>query len=367
MIKKYIEFIKEDVFLKEDIRDYFIELIDEGYVIDTKDILYTPIYDNGKAYYDYSEQVLPNSEYTKGVEITIEKSTEPTEKDLTDVFLFGVNMLSDLGEVDLSDDYETTFRAEDISLKDGNVTLKGTNEFIIYLYLNTKELVTLNAVEAAKYNEIDISSAIVEDGRVFLSYTLEEIAVELLENHELITNLNYESSYSIDYMSLFDNYLNKENFKKLVTIMVDNISELTIEAIEKNGDMNKEEVIDYLMNERFYSILTEYAIFEDKLNEIINLVYVEVDDATFEGINKIILEEFNKKLGELVDYKIVNGDYLIEYTEHIDNYEYEAYIDTLFRTFFSENMIVLEPDLPDYYHTEDIDLVKLNKEIKKML
>ena len=439
-IKNYIQFIKES--LKEDldsgkiweldedqIREYLIELNDAGYLITVnfgfvkKHIIH--YYNKPSVEKDvYTENIVAGEEIRPAYNIVIEKSRDISKEDVSDAFKFACSIISDEGDCDISvrDSEGDLGDIEGIEIKGGFFYTDNWNssepelleaEDHIEIFAKQKNTIKITPKDLEEYYGWDVE--VKKEGQLWAEMDLEDLADFILSSRSdykdsLVKGQEYMwdyyelSNYYPEINSLFQYDLDKENEVLVVKSLIKELGgfEQTINHIGDECDndvyesvkgMSEEELINYLLKERFYNtikqlatdseVLTEVrdtisnwemsAHCDDNYDEIVSNFDSIVSDelGQFEKVEKEVTKHYTTRDGRRVEYKTDVTYYQFPYSNDwisdIDSeYLFTKYLDELFRDFVRESNIDrnLNPRISDY---GDVNKEDMNKDIKAYL
>jgi hypothetical protein len=433
MIKKWIEFISESLaeeiddrkFWKldeDDIRDYLLDLTDEGHsVIVNFGFLEESENYKGEKTISYTEIVKPGEDIRPAYWIDIYKSRRSKE-DLTDSLLFAWDIIKEKidGELYLHDE-DGTIDINDIIVKDGEFFIEKGEllaEGHISFFAIQKEPLEFTQKQVADYYGWEYDK-VSKSGTIFTHIDLEEMADQMLDRNSnykdsLVKGIEhmwdyYESHYYIpDIQSLFQYELNKENEILLLKAMIKEVGGLE-DFINHIGDecdddvyndvknMKEDELINYLLKERFYNSINQLSIESNIYSEITQTVADWSMSAHVDTNHDEIVSEFDQIVGKEFEFdkirKEVNKSYttkdkdgnnkVVEYKEEVDFYEipfdpkwmegydsndlfrveniYDMFREYCGKEYFRYN---LNPRISDY---GSVDSKELNSEISSIL
>jgi len=416
---------------EDDIRDYFQESIDDGYNIEVR---YGFVgeerqwnYKENRSYYleRFTKKML-SGKNTPAISILI-TSEKVSNTDVSDNLKFAYSIISEEADAEIAilDQDGEIGDIEGIIAKNGlfytetwnNVVgkepivteVEGYVEFLV----KQKEDVKITQKQLAEY--YDWSRYEEKDGKIFVDYSLEDLADEMLSrdsnykdlliNGEGIYDSYWGSDYQPDFNSLFQYHLDKENevlFVKALIKEFGGIEELvnsikyTAHDEEELKAMQEEELIKYLLNERFYSILKEVSTDSEILSDIkqsygdwasqahaeknleeIRAEFDEILDDNFKyekGTREVEKKsKFNKdENGNWRTYKEEETFYLIQFDSEwiedmeVDDIERES-LTNIFEQYLYKNDKTgyeLKPYFSDY---GDVDDKEWNKDVKSDL
>jgi hypothetical protein len=441
-LKRYIQFIKES--LKEDIeegnlwkldedqiRDYFIDFEDAGYLLTVE---FGFVQKVTKHYYNktseekevYDEKVLAGENVRPAYWIKIEKSSSVNNEDITSSLKFVYSIISEEANADIelfdadSDvDINTTIVKGGIFINvDPEDDMSGEEaESYLAIFVKQKDSVTITPKDLVNFYGWNVD--IEKEGQLWAEIDLEDLSDyiissrsdykdSLVKGQEHMWDYYDISNYYPEITSLFQYDLNKENEVLTVKSIIKEAGglEQTINHIgdecdndiyEKVKEMSEEELIDYLLKERFYSTIKQLGsnseIFQevrdtvanwemsahcdDNYDEIISSFDSIVSDelGQYEKVEKEITKFYTSKDAEGNQTKREYKDnvtyyqfpYSNDWIKDIDSdYLYNKDLDDLFRDWVREQSIDrnLNPRISDY---GDVDKVKMNADIKSFL
>ena len=414
---------------EDDIRDYFQESIDAGYSIEVEYGFVGEV-----STWNYKEQKTSTLErFTKklmsginqpAISIVISHEGRPSEEDVSDNFKFAYSIISEEADAEI----KILDRDGDIGSIDGIVAKGGLffkdewnenpelmeAEGHIEFFVKLNSEVKVSQAQLAKY--YDWCKYEEKDGNIYVDYSLEELAdlilardssyKDLLIDGSGIYDSYWGSQYQPDLSSLFDYYLDKENKALAVKALIkesggpeqfvghigDECDDMVYDAIKA---MNEDQLIEYLLKERFYNTLKQLS--HD--SEIIGDIKQSYGDWASNAHAEANLEEIRGEFDEILDdnftyikgtrevekkskYKDESGNartyteeetfYLIRYSSdwiedfEIDDLEKES-LETIFSEYCYKNdktRYELKPHFSDY---GDVDDKAWNKDVKSDL
>jgi hypothetical protein len=192
---------------------------------------------------------------------------------------------------------------------------------------------------------------------IYLDITLKELAGLILSyksDYNLINGIDEDDYYHYserpDFESLFQYYLDNDNIRKLIeTIIKDTGVELVRTLNMKLVDMDEKEIVDFLLNERYYTTLIELCKEnDDGIVDEIRTTYADME--TWSHIKSNDKELYNA-FDDIVDD-------LFEYTKFKTNNNDESDDDQYYKIAFDEKWI----EDRDYDFLENLSLTELLKE-----
>jgi hypothetical protein len=345
MIKRYLQFIKEqqlslfpmDEVMKpvEEIKTYrleddkieelFVEMNDEGYTIDIeRGFVETEFrYSGGKYHNDHKVfgQKLIKGSVTPAYWINI-YDTKPSNEDVTDVVLTAIDYFEDLGfEAKVYED-KSEVNLDELLIKggffledeSGDMTKDIQIDNNIGLFVMDKKEVEVDVKELCEYygwlSEKD-KDTFIEGDDIYIVVGMEDLADILLGDEksyksQLIDGIDGDHYWGSDYYpdtnSLFSYDLNKENEVLLVKALIKEyggLEELVKEADnDKLEGLTEDEVIEYLLKERFYSTLIDLCKDSDLVQDIKQTYADHASSAHQEENYEDLVNEFDNIVGD---------------------------------------------------------------------
>ena len=441
-LKRYIQFIKES--LKEDldsgkiwelnedqIREYLIELDDAGYLIVVN---FGFVKKHTINYYNkpsvekdvYTENIVAGEEIRPAYWIEIQKSRDVNNEDVTDSLKFACSIIEDEADADIklfdSDtdvDINTTLIKGGIFINvdpEDNMSGEEANNYIS-IFAKQRNTIKIKPTDLEEYYGWDVK--VKKEGQLWAEMELEDLADfilsprsdykdSLVKGQEHMWDYYELSNYYPEINSLFQYDLDKENEVLVVKSIIKELGsfEQTInhigdecddEVYDKVKGMSEEELINYLLKERFYDTIKQLVSGSEVFGEIKDTVAnwemsAHCDDnhdelvSSFDSIVGDELGQFEKVLKEVTKYYTtknsegnqVKKEYKTDVTYYqfpynndwisdIDSeYLFNKDLDELFRDFVRESNIDrnLNPRISDY---GSVDKVEMNKDIKAYL
>jgi hypothetical protein len=426
-LKRYIQFINESIkeqidekkFWKldeDDIREYLIDLTDAGYLITvgfgfcetwTEHRYNKPSIEKEI----YTEKVKSGDDVRPSYWIQIESSGSVNNDDVTSALQFAYSIISEQANADIViNDADGSLDIDRILLKGGlfiNTEPDDDNsgeeaELYIAMFVKQKDLVEISEVDLMNYYGWDVDE--VKNGHLYLHIDLEDMCNIMLDRKDRWKDIlvggmqdgfwdNYDSwNYAPDINSLFQYTLDKDNVVLLVKSMIKEMGglentinhigdECSDEAYESVKGKSEEEVIQFLLKERFYETLKQLCknsdIYQDEVaNTVADWEMSAHADANFDELESafddIVGKEFEyskiKKEVESKGYKIEKDFYVIafsnEWIKDIDSENlYVKNLKDVFDEWCGHQYFTYEikPYFSDY---GNVDNKKLNSEIK---
>lgn len=445
-LKKYLQFIKES--LKEDIdsgivwelnedqiREYLIELADAGYLITVNFgfVKRTTIHYYNKPSKEvelYTENIVAGEEIRPAYNIVIEKSSDLSKEDVTDSLKFACSIIEGEGDCDIEliagdggvldldrvlvqGGFFTDVDPED---KYSGIELEGYNASLS-IFAKQRNTIKVKPTDLEDYYGWNVE--VKKEGQLWAEMDLEDLAdfiiskrsdyrESLIKGQEYMWDYYDISNYYPEINSLFQYDLDSENKTLLVKALIKEMGgyENTIghigdecdnDVYETLKEMSEEELIEYLINERFNTTLKQLVRSSDVFTEIKSDVAnwemsAHCDDnydeiiSNFDRIVSDELGQFEKVEKEVTKYytsKDAQGNQTKkEYKDNVTYYQFpfsndwiseldseylfNKDLDDLFRDFVRESDIDrnLNPRISDYGHVNKEDM---NKDIKSHL
>lgn len=433
---KYIKESKESTELdcwkieEDDIRDYFQESIDAGYSIEVEYGFVGEV-----STWNYKEQKTSTLErFTKrlmsgsnqpAISIVISHEGRPSEEDVSDNFKFAYSIISEEADAEI----KILDRDGDIGDIDGIVAKGGLffkdewnenpeimeAEGHIEFFVKLNSEVKVSQAQLAKY--YDWCRYEEKDGNIYVDYSLEDLAdlilardssyKDLLIDGSGIYDSYWGSEYQPDLASLFQYHLDKENERLAVKALIketggleqfvghigDECDDMVYDAVK---EMDEDQIIEYLLKERFYSTLKQMSRESEIIGDIKQLygdwaanAHADADLEQIRGEFDEILDDnfsyikgtrevekkskFSKdESGNWRTYKEEETFYLIAYSnDWIEDFGTEDLEGESLETIFSEycykadkTRYELKPHFSDY---GDVDDKAWNKDVKSDL
>ena len=441
-LKRYIQFIKES--LKEDldsgkiwglnedqIREYLIELDDAGYLIVVN---FGFVKKHTINYYNkpsvekdvYTENIEAGEEIRPAYWIEIQKSRDVNNEDVTDSLKFACSIIEDEAEADIKlYDADTDVDINTTLIKGGifinvnpedNMSGDEVNNYIA-IYAKQRNTIKIKPTDLEEYYGWNVK--VKKEGQLWAEMELEDLADfilsprsdykdSLVKGQEHMWDYYELSNYYPEINSLFQYDLDKENEVLLVKSLIKEMGgfeqainhigdECDDEVYDKVKGMFEEELINYLLGERFYDTIKQLVKSSDVFTEIKSDVAnwemsAHCDDnhdelvSSFDSIVSDELGKYEKVEKEVTKYYTtknsegnqVKKEYKTDVTYYqfpynndwisdIDSeYLFNKDLDELFRDFVRESNIDrnLNPRISDY---GSVDKVEMNKDIKAYL
>jgi hypothetical protein len=414
-LRKYLEFIKEsletDSIWKIDenkIREFLIELEDAEYLISVtfvfvgkEEQIYKSKYSQIEPEDIFTEKILANELTKPAIQIEIKSGSKTSNNDVTDDFLAAlsaIEMECD-AEIELHDD-GGELNQDDLLIKGGIFTgvepddeYSGTEIDPLKVFVKLNNQIKLNPRQLADFYGWKCDEE--TEDNIYVHVDLEDMVDYILSNRSRWTKMllggeeelwdHYDISYYFpDVYSLFQT-LDKENSNLLIKAVIkeagglDDIKrhigdECDNDVYDKVKDMLEEELIDYLIKERFNNTIKQLGRNSEIWSDINQTVADYELSAHLHDNYRELISEFDscvedefkftkiEKDGEKL-YRIQFDNKWIEDLESEDIFKYN--LDGIFKE-YCENLerYDLDPRFSDY---GDVDTKKLNSEINSIL
>jgi len=444
-LKRYIQFIKESIkedieegtlwkLTEDDITDYMLEITDAGYYVSIefgfseKAKQYS--YKDGKRVETekdiFTDKVKAGDEVTPAYWIQIDKSDRVKNDDVTSTFQFACSIIAEEANAEISvNDSEGNLGDPDgIEIKGGLFYTDNWNssepELLevdnIAIFAKSKETVTFTQENLVEY--YNWTDAIVKDGNIYVEVNLEDMSDIMLSRNASYKDIlvkgeedMYDNYHGYDYQpdipSMIQYTLTKENNNLLIKAMIKEMGgleqtinhigdECSDEAYESVKGKSEEEVIEFLLKERFYETLKQLCKNSEICQEIRQTIGDWEMNAHVDSNYQSILDEFDevveseftytKEKREVTkhytskdaegnqtrrEYQELDTFYTIPYSnDWIDNSEGDTLQDNslvdIFKEWCGEQYFTYEmkPNFSDY---GDVDSKALNNDLKSDL
>jgi len=342
MIKKYLDFIKESIkedieeqsiwkITEDEIQDYLRDLDDEGYIIEVEFGFCQKVtqhhYNKPSTEKDvFTEKVLAGDSIRPAYWIRISESDRVSNEDVSDSIKFAYSIIKEKANADISihDTDGGIGDIEGIQVKGGLFFTDNWNssepelleaDGYIALFVKQKELVKFTQADLVDYYEWE-SSCEVKGDNVYIHVDIEDMADAMLsrksdykdiliKGEENMYDNYYGHDYQPDTLSMFEYTLNKENGVLLVKSMIKEVGglesminhigdECSDEAYESVKDKSEDEVIDFLLKERFYTTLKQLCKDSEICQEVRQTIGDWEMNAHVDSNYKEILDEFDE-------------------------------------------------------------------------
>ena len=400
-IKKYLNFIKESIkediekgtlwkLTEDDITDYMLEITDAGYYVSVEfgfcETITQHSYNRPSVEKDvFTEKVKSGDEVTPAYWIKIDKSDRVKNDDVTSTFQFACSIIAEEAnaEISINDADGNLGDIDGIEIKgglfytdnwnSGEPELLETDSYIaIFAKLkNTIKFTVENLVEY--YNWTD---AIIKDGNIYVEVNLEDMSDIMLsrssnykdilvKGEEDLYDNYYGSDYQPDIPSMIQYTLTKENNNLLIKAMIKEVGglesminhigdECSDEVYESVKGKSEEEVIEFLLNERFYETLKQLCKNSEICQEIRQTIGDWEMNAHVDSNYQSILDEFD----EVVESEFTYTKERREVTKHYTSKDAEG--NQTRREYQELDTFYKIPYNNDWIDNEDADRLKGN-------
>ena len=343
MIKKYLQFIsesiKEDIeegtlwkLSEDDITDYMLEITDAGYSVSVEFGFSEKVkqggYKEGKWVESekevFTDKVKAGDEVIPAYWISIIKGDRIKNDDVTSTFQFACSIIAEEAnaEISVNDSDGNLGDPDGIEIKGGLFYTDNWNssksELLevdnIVIFAKSKETVTFTQENLVEY--YDWSDAIVKDGNIYVELDIEDMSDIMLSRNASYKDIlvkgeenMYDNYYSNDYQpdipSMIQYTLTKENNHLLIKAMIKEVGglenminhigdECSDEAYESVKGKSEEEVIEFLLKERFYNTLKQLCKNSEICQEIRQTIGDWELNAHVDSNYQSILDEFDE-------------------------------------------------------------------------
>jgi hypothetical protein len=337
MIKRYLQFIKEQQLspmeevmrpveevktyrLEDDkIEELFVEMKDAGYTINIeRGFVEEQLSWNHNSSKVFGQKLI-KGEVTPAYWVKI-YDEKPSSDDVTDVVLTAIDYFEDLGfDVKLYED-KSEINVDELLVKGGFFLKDEDDENIhiednIGIFVMDKKEVNIDSKELCEYygwlSEKD-KDTFIEGNDIYIVVGMEDLVDILLGSkdkslkNQLINGIDGYHYWGSDYYpetnSLFNYDLNKENEVLTIKALIKEyggLEELVKEADnDKLEGLTEDEVIEYLLKERFYSTLTDLCKDSDLIQDIKQTYADYALNAHQEENYKELVNEFDNIVGD---------------------------------------------------------------------
>ena len=442
MIKKYLQFISESIKEKieekslwklseDDITDYMLEITDAGYSVSVEFGFSEKVkqysYKDGKRVETeediFTDKVKAGDKVTPAYWISIIKGDRIKNDDVTSTFQFACSIIAEEAnaEISVNDSDGNLGDPDGIEIKGGLFYTDNWNssepELLevdnIAIFAKCKETVIFTEKDLVEY--YNWKDAIVKEDKVYVEFDIEDMSDImlsrnsnykdiLLKGQEDMYDDYYGSDYQPDIPSMIQYTLTNENNHLLIKAMIKEVGgledminhigdECSDEAYESVKGKSEEEVIQFLLKERFYNTLKQLCKNSEICQEIRQTIGDWEMNAHVDSNYQSILDEFDEIVEEKFkftkdkrevtkyytskdaegnqtrrEYQELDTFYTIPYNnDWIDNYDGERLKDLslhdIFKEWCGEQYFTYEMN-PYFSDSGDVDSKALNTEIK---
>jgi hypothetical protein len=297
-LKKYLEFLKESIETssiwkidENKIREFLIELEDADYIIlvtfgfvgEKKEYFYNKPTEYSEI---FTEKILSNELTNLAISIEIQSSSKTSNADVTDDFLAAVSAIEMECDADIElYDNGGKLSSDDLLIKGGIFTgtepedeYSGTEiEGPLFVFVKFNNGVKFNSKQLADFYGWKCDEE--TEGSIYVHVDLEDMANYILSSksqwektlvagEEDLWDYYDISSYYPDINSLFQYTLDKDNANLLIKSMIKEAGgledikgyigdECDNDVYDKVKEMSEEELIDYLLKERYKNTIKQ--------------------------------------------------------------------------------------------------------------
>ena len=400
-LKKYIQFIKESIkedieegtlwkLTEDDITDYMLEITDAGYYVSVEfgfcETITQHSYNRPSVEKDvFTEKVKSGDEVTPAYWIKIDKSDRVKNDDVTSTFQFACSIIAEEAnaEISINDADGNLGDIDGIEIKgglfytdnwnSGEPELLETDSYIA-IFAKSKETVTFTQENLVEY--YNWTDAIIKDGNIYVEVNLEDMSDIMLsrssnykdilvKGEEDLYDNYYGSDYQPDIPSMIQYTLTKENNNLLIKAMIKEVGglesminhigdECSDEVYESVKGKSEEEVIEFLLNERFYETLKQLCKNSEICQEIRQTIGDWEMNAHVDSNYQSILDEFD----EVVESEFTYTKERREVTKHYTSKDAEG--NQTKREYQELDTFYKIPYNNDWIDNEDADRLKGN-------
>lgn len=403
-LKKYLDFIKESIkedieegtlwkLTEDDITDYMLEITDAGYYVSVefgfseKSKQYS--YKDGKRVETekdiFTDKVKSGDEVTPAYWIKIDKSDRIKNDDVTSTFQFACSIIAEEAnaEISVNDSDGNLGDSDGIEIKgglfytdnwnSGEPELLETDSYIA-IFAKSKETVTFTQENLVKY--YNWSDAIIKNDNVYVEVNLEDLSDIMLSRSSNYKDIlvkgeedMYDNYHGYDYQpdipSMIQYTLTKENNNLLIKAMIKEVGglesminhigdECSDEVYESVKGKSEEEVIEFLLKERFYETLKQLCKNSEICQEIRQTIGDWEMNAHVDSNYQSILDEFD----EVVESEFKYTKERREVTKHYTSKDAEG--NQTRREYQELDTFYTIPYNNDWIDNEDADRLKGN-------
>jgi hypothetical protein len=340
-LKRYIHFISESIkeqieektlwkLTEDDITDYMLEITDAGYIVSVDFGFCETIQETNWSTKEvknkdvYTDKVKAGDKVTPAYWISIIKGDRIKNDDVTSTFQFACSIIAEEAnaEISVNDSDGNLGDPDGIEIKGGLFYTDNWNssepELLeadnIAIFAKSKETVTFTQENLVEYyNWTDV---IIKDGNIYVEVNLEDMSdimlsrksnyVDILLKGEEDMYDNYHGyDYQPDIPSMIQYTLTKENNNLLIKAMIKEVGglesminhigdECSDEVYESVKGKSEEEVIEFLLKERFYETLKQLCKNSEICQEIRQTIGDWEMNAHVDSNYQSILDEFDE-------------------------------------------------------------------------
>lgn len=400
-LKNYIQFIKESIkedieegtlwkLTEDDITDYMLEITDAGYYVSVEFGFCEKVkqhhYNRPSVEKDvFTEKVKSGDEVTPAYWIKIDKSDRVKNDDVTSTFQFACSIIAEEAnaEISINDADGNLGDPDGIEIKGGlfytdnwnsnEPELLEANDYIV-IFAKLKNTIKFTEEDLVKY--YNWSDAIIKDGNIYVEVNLEDMSDIMLsrssnykdilvKGEEDLYDNYYGSDYQPDITSMIQYTLTKENNNLLIKAMIKEVgglesminhigNECSDEVYESVKGKSEEEVIEFLLNERFYETLKQLCKNSEICQEIRQTIGDWEMNAHVDSNYQSILDEFD----EVVESEFTFTKERREVTKHYTSKDAEG--NQTKREYQELDTFYTIPYNNDWIDNEDADRLKGN-------
>jgi hypothetical protein len=445
MIKKYLQFISESIKEKieekslwklseDDITDYMLEITDAGYSVSVEFGFSEKVkqggYKEGKWAESekevFTDKVKSGDKVTPAYWISIIKGDRIKNDDVTSTFQFACSIIAEEAnaEISVNDSDGNLGDPDGIEIKGGLFYTDNWNssepELLevdnIAIFAKSKETVIFTEKDLVEY--YNWKDAIVKEDKVYVEFDIEDMSDIMLSRNSSYKDIlvkgeenmyddYYGSDYQPDIPSMIQYTLTNENNHLLIKAMIKEVGgledminhigdECSDDAYESVKGKSEEEVIQFLLKERFYETLKQLCKNSEICQEIRSTIGDWEMNAHVDSNYQSILDEFDevveseftftKEKREVTkyytskdsegnqtrrEYQELDTFYTIPYSnDWIDNEDGERLknlsLHDIFKEWCGEQYFTYEMN-PNFSDSGDVDSKALNNELKSDL
>lgn len=340
-LKKYIQFIKESIkedieegtlwkLTEDDIADYMLEITDAGYYVSVEfgfcETITQHSYNKPSVEKDvFTEKVKSGDNVRPAYWISISHLNRIKNDDVTSTLQFACGIIGEEAntEISIHDSEGNLGDIDGIEIKGGLFYTDNWNsnepelleaDNYIAIFAKSKETIKFTQENLVEY--YNWSDVIIKDGSIYIEVDIEDMSDIMLsrsssykdilvKGEEDMYDNYYGSDYQPDIPSMFQYTLDNDNEKLLIKAMIkemggleDTINhigdECSDEAYESVKGKSEEEVIEFLLKERFYDTLKQLCKNSDICQDIRQTIGDWEMNAHVDSNYQEVLNEFDE-------------------------------------------------------------------------
>lgn len=405
-IKRYIQFIKESKteinfwkLTSDDILEFFIDFEDAGYDVTVE--LGFQSTNGDESDDDFTKKILTGN-YIPSYWIQIETKSDTSSEDITESLKFAIDIIADKlntsdtnqlslfqsshedypGKITLHDsdgEFPLRYLYDDLlKIKGGTFWKEGNDdydyEFENYtaIFIRQKDSVNITPKMMADFNEWSYDHSD-DKGNIYLDIELEDLADILLQRSDsykeyLVGGTEnmweyYDSThYYPDDVSLFQYNLDKDNERLLVKAIIKELGGLDETKIHIGDecdndtytdikDLSEEDLITFLLKERFYDTLKQISNYSEVKQEVKGIIADHSVSAHIDDNYRSIVSEFDDIINDEFEFNKIKKEVEKSYISTDKNgekksHKYKENV-TFYRIKFDDKWLSITEDWDD--------------------